>query len=345
MDIQQVLEIDEEGYPMFSGIRSQDEDLNREILSNIRRSDPSRLSSRLWTHFDGGKAAWIQAFDSPLVAQSVVLVNGDLDQPVRLKLHFPGGFQDEISLSEIECDAFDRLHTFLGPDKVPVVFSRKAQASLLHQPGIPEKLVPKVFRSSDSPAHHAKFWTELYANGGDRWELGQCAPPFSKRIAKMKLPDKGKIAVPAAGRGHEAKFLEELGFEVHALDFAAAAEAEYRRLYPNSKIHYEICDALSFLESRPEFFDGILEHTFYCAIPPSDRPRYWTAASAALKKGAPLFGLYYLKTHPGGPPFGTSQWEIRQFAERNFDIRKWEIAEDSTPERFGEEIWVELVKR
>jgi hypothetical protein len=124
LDIRYTLEIDEDGYPIFSGLRAEDDELLGEILRNLKRSDPARPSSRLLTTFDHGKKAWIEAFDDPLVVMSVEM------QGEQIQLNFLGQYSVSVGLRQLEVDAFQRFHVFVGEEKIPAVFSRKAQAAL-----------------------------------------------------------------------------------------------------------------------------------------------------------------------------------------------------------------------
>ena len=50
------------------------------------------------------------------------------------------------------------------------------------------------------------FWTDLYARGGDGWELRQPAPPLVAFVERSPLAP-GRVAVPGCGRGHDVRFL------------------------------------------------------------------------------------------------------------------------------------------
>jgi hypothetical protein len=337
-----VVEIDEEGYPIFSGMRSLDDNLNAEILSKMRRSEPERASSRLMTDFDHGKMAWVQAFDDPFVVQSL-----DRTHPERVRLNFPGDYKVEAELRDFQVDSFGRFHVFIGPHRIPAVMTRKAQAALLHLDGVPEILQKaQFFRSSESPAENAGFWNGLYDQGEDRWELHGVSPAIRSRILQNKKSFGPRICVPAAGRGHEAEFLASQGFSVTALDFSDRARTEFLKIYPRSAVDYQIADAFEYFVAHPGTFDSICEQTFFCAIRPMDRARYWETVRKALKAHGEIFGLFYLKTHAGGPPYGTTEWEIREFTRLfGFEIEEWEIAKDSVARRRGEELWVRLRKK
>src|SRR5881409_2495458 len=50
------------------------------------------------------------------------------------------------------------------------------------------------------------FWTDLYARGGDGWEIRQPAPPLVEFV-DLTPPAPGRVAVPGCGRGHDVRFL------------------------------------------------------------------------------------------------------------------------------------------
>ena len=139
--------------------------------------------------------------------------------------------------------------------------------------------------------------------------------------------------------------LAESGHLVSAVDFSERARSEFQKIYPTSKVEYRVENVFDYFKKNSGQLDGICEHTFYCAIPPLDRVNYWKSVAGALKPGGLLFGLFYLKTHSGGPPYGCTQWEIREFSKTDFEIEDWSVAKDSIARRQGEELWVALRRR
>src|ERR1700716_3317975 len=71
------------------------------------------------------------------------------------------------------------------------------------------------------------FWEDVYARGGDGWELGRPAPPLVDILDTMP-PPRGRVAVPGCGRGHDARLLATRGYDVMGFDFAPAALAQAR---------------------------------------------------------------------------------------------------------------------
>jgi len=80
----------------------------------------------------------------------------------------------------------------------------------------------------------------------------------------------------------------------------------------------------------------VVEHTCYCAIDPSTRDRYLTAIEGALKPGGVLLGLFYNHGRQGGPPFDTTEADVKSRFS-SFDFERFVRAPDSFPGRSGEE--------
>ena len=175
----------------------------------------------------------------------------------------------------------------------------------------------------------AESWEKIYQTGDAGWDIGKAAPPFKEIVDSHKaLLPPGKLICFGAGKGHDAEFFASAGYEVTAVDFAPSAVAaieEYAKTHTKLTAHEgDILD----LPFEGEF-DYVLEHTCFCAIPVNNRPRYADSAHKVLKKGGILFGLFY-RFDPAddqGPPFATSEEEIRCLFEEKFDI-----LEISTPD-------------
>ena len=204
-----------------------------------------------------------------------------------------------------------------------------------------------------APSPPSQFWDELYRSGGDAWELGQAAPPLRLFLQDHPLAPQppGRVLVPGCGRGHEARLLADLGFDVVGLDFSAAALAEARRLSGASgkAVHWLQANLLAPDESGSDAleaarFDGILEHTCFCAIPPEQRPTYLKRVHSLLKPSGWLLGLFWCHGRPGGPPWGIAAADLALALEQaGFQPRIWEPALGSIPER--EQEWLGLWTR
>ncbi len=333
------IEIDEEGYPMFDGIRVNDEELLSTIFKGLRRLKPGEFKSPLVSTCEG-EICYIVGFSDPLVAQSVEIKGEEIIW------HFLGGLSFSLSKEQIKEDEWHRMHAYMGPDQIPSVLSRKAQAEFLHKYKI-ENFKPKRWRSISADVSTEKFWTDAYANKEDAWDMQGPSPVLLAHFPKTakNLKNGSEILIPGAGRGHDAIFFENLGYSTTALDFSPTAEMEFHALYSNSKIKFLKDDIFLYLDKNKSAFDGIFEHTIYCAIDPERRREYISKILGALKPGGLWFGVQFLRTAPFGPAFGNTQWEIREMIQDTFNILEWELTKNSHPARMGQEMWAVFQKK
>ncbi|MDC6353622.1 MULTISPECIES: methyltransferase domain-containing protein [unclassified Robiginitalea] len=188
------------------------------------------------------------------------------------------------------------------------------------------------------------FWEDRYRAGTDRWDLGGPSPPLAAYIDG--LPDKDlRILVPGGGRGYEAEYLFRAGFEnLTIVDLARRPLDDLRRRLP--ELPAAALQQTDFFSFRGGPFDLILEHTFFCALPPARRPDYVQAMHRLLVPGGRLAGLFFdFPLTEDGPPFGGSETEYRNRFSSLFHIRKLERARNSIPPRAGTELFFIFEKK
>src|SRR5215831_17209257 len=114
-------------------------------------------------------------------------------------------------------------------------------------------------------------WQADYEHRTDGWDLGGPTPVF-KRLAESGRFQPGRMAVPGAGRGHDAREFARHGFDVTAIDFAPLAIQEMQRLAdPNAPIEILQSDLFALPHELDNTFDYLLEYTCFCAIDPQRR--------------------------------------------------------------------------
>jgi SAM-dependent methyltransferase len=190
------------------------------------------------------------------------------------------------------------------------------------------------------------FWEDLYARGGDGWELGAPAPPLTEFFAAARL-DGTRVAVPGCGRGHDARFLARLGYEVVGFDFSPAALAAARALAARegSTTQFEACDVFTLGRDRPNAFDGAWEYTCFCAIDPARRAEYVRSLGGTIRPGGWLLACFFpLRGAPAGPPFPVSGAEVRRVLSPAFRIERAYPPLRSVRGRQGRE-WMVLARR
>ena len=192
----------------------------------------------------------------------------------------------------------------------------------------------------------AEFWEGLYASGGDGWDLGAPSLPLVDFVTATP-PPRGRVAVPGAGRGHDARFLAARGYDVTAIDFSTAAVTAARALARRDGVDLEILqrDLFSLPLDYPHAFDGVWEYTCYCAIDPARRRAYVDVLRAIIRPGGWLLGCFFpLRALTPGPPFKVSAAEIRRVLGTGFRIERAFPPLRSVRPRQGRE-WMVLARR
>ena len=201
--------------------------------------------------------------------------------------------------------------------------------------------------TSQRPAsvNEPAFWQGLYDRGEDRWELGQPTPPLAEYL-KRTPPPRGRVAVLGCGRGHDCRLLARAGWEVWGFDFVPQAIHVAQALANLEKLDiiFEQRDIFDLVPQYRGFFDGVWEYTCFCAIDPASRTEYVRLVRDLLKpEGWFLACFFPVREGTGGPPFPTSEAEIRQLFTPSFSfVETWE-PETSAEGRKGLE-WMVLAR-
>ena len=196
------------------------------------------------------------------------------------------------------------------------------------------------------------FWELFYRNNTTQWDLGGPTPVFcrlaeSGQITPEHALPPGKMIVPGAGRGYDARVFARHGFTVTAVDFASDAIRDMHLLAepdaPVAIVHADWFDLPSFFEGT---FDYVLEYVAYCAIDPARRAEYAEVVNWLLKPGGRFIGLMFpISHHKGGPPFGVSSHEIiKTLTVQDFTLTHREYPVDSIKPRAKREELIILQK-
>jgi methyl halide transferase len=152
-------------------------------------------------------------------------------------------------------------------------------------------------------------WKARYAAAQTPWDLGGPHPELLARIASgaMKPPAPGaRACVPGCGRGWDAVALAEAGWSVTAVDLVDTLAERLVPVLSGLGGRFVAGDALAF-EDAP--FELLFDHTFFCALDPSQRPHWGEMATRLLAPGGRIAALVFPVGKPpedGGPPFGMS---------------------------------------
>ncbi len=184
-------------------------------------------------------------------------------------------------------------------------------------------------------------WTADYQRGTDGWDLGGPTPVFRRLLQDWRASGEfppGRLLVPGAGRGHDAREFARHGFQVTAVDFSPYAVAEMRRLaVPDAPIEILHQDFFALGAEWNGVFDYVLQYTCFCAIDPARRTEYADVVARALKPGGILIDLAFPLNHrTGGPPFSVSVQEIIDlFGARGLYLLRRKVPAESVKPRRG----------
>jgi len=188
-------------------------------------------------------------------------------------------------------------------------------------------------------------WEQRYRHGDTPWEKGSAHPALVAWLASN--PFTGRVLVPGCGFGHDVRALASAGAVPVGFDLAPSALAAAAQFSRVGKESYVRGDLFVPTENWTETFDGIFEHTCFCAIPPPRRSDYAAAVTRLLKPGGHLLAIFYLD--PGhdeeGPPFGCSPDELEELFSPSFELITEQKNIATYPGRDGREILRLLAKR
>ncbi|MTB53751.1 methyltransferase domain-containing protein [Lewinella sp. W8] len=193
--------------------------------------------------------------------------------------------------------------------------------------------------------HTAAYWSSRYRAAETGWDIGYVSTPIKEYLDQLE--DKSlKILIPGAGRGYEAEYAWRQGFtNVHVLDLAKEPLEDIQRRvpdFPAAQLHQG-----DFFAHRGSY-DLILEQTFFCALPPSQRPDYAAATYDLLAPNGKLVGLWFtfpLRPGQDAPPYGGDRKEYLGYLASFFRVRVFEEAYNSIPPRAGNELFGIFEKR
>lgn len=338
----QFLAIDEEGYLLSGETRLADPLFGQQILQNIFINSFGAICTKYQDN-----EIFIEAFDAPYVAQHVDHKNNNWS------ITTPYDFKAYFKIDNLSLDEWDRFHGVTNKG-IPFVLSRKAQAEFINliedytdeEILINDTWIP-ISKWLDNHAHveSEKFWSDLYKSKDTGWDLNQPAPALKDMLPRLKLP-KSKVLVLGSGRAHDAALFAELGHVVTAVDISPDAIAEAKKLYghyPN--LNFMVADALHLPQNMHNSFDIVFEQTCFCAINPSLRSDLVKAWRKYLHDQGMLLGIFFVVEKPSGPPFGGSEWEIRQRLKEHFQFLFWGRWKNSVPKRQGRELFVYAKKK
>ena len=191
---------------------------------------------------------------------------------------------------------------------------------------------------------NADYWNNRYLNEDAKWDVGEISTPLKLYINQIKNKEL-KILIPGAGNAYEAEYLILNGFRnVFVCDFAPEPLKALQKRCPQLTDNFLLLG--DFFEIENHHFDLIIEQTFFCAINPSLRQKYFRKMHELLHTNGKLVGLLFndiLNTDQ--PPFGGNKEEYLNYFKNLFTIKTYETCYNSIKPREGRELFINLMKR
>lgn len=337
------VQIDEEGFGVSGDLRIQDPQVGKEILTQLKIHEGGTLLSTF-----GGVPVIVEAFDEPFVASQVSLEGN------QWMILLPYEVSYSFSLDSLTLDEWDRFHGYTD-SKIPFVMSRKAQASFFNlledydddsvtSNGKTYEVPP--YWSAEADVEKEKFWSDIYrTEENPGFNLGEPAAALKDMLPRLKLT-KSRVLVPGCGEGHDAAFFASQGHIVTAVDFSPLAIERAKKLYGHMEnLTFVQADVFKLPQSFDQSFDLVFEHTCYCAINPTLRKNLVRVWNRCLTETGMLMGVFFAFEKRTGPPFGGSEWELRQRLKDTYQPIFWGRWKQSVPRRQGKELFIYCKKK
>ncbi|PIS11910.1 MAG: class I SAM-dependent methyltransferase [Bdellovibrio sp. CG10_big_fil_rev_8_21_14_0_10_47_8] len=338
--------LDEEGYPLFGEVRVSDPDVGAQLLRNVRFAENGAYVTSMNDH-RGTIDVILEPFDEPYVAAQVLKTSSGwrILLPYHLEMPF-----DPLSMS---VDEWDRFHgmTIQG---IPFVLSRKAQNEFFNLVDefddesitIDQKriLLP-AWLNQKPDVRTEKYWSQIYQTEEPRWELSQPAPALVDMLPRLKLP-KSRVLVLGCGSGNDAAFFAENGHVVTAVDISSEALERAQKKYGHLKnIRWIHQDIFTLGDEHTHSYDLVFEHTCFCAIDPSRRKELVNTWSRLLAPQGHLLGVFFAMERRTDPPFGSTEWELRERLKKSYQFLFWGRWHLSIDRRNGKELLIYAQKK
>ncbi len=200
-------------------------------------------------------------------------------------------------------------------------------------------------------------WESFYQAHDLPWDRGLPSPPLEEWMMANPGRLTGDILVPGCGRGHEVRALAQVARKpgrVYGLDLSSTAIVLAQSFTRRGGERYVIGDFLALTPEMRGQYEWIVEHTFFCAIPPARRPEYVHAARDALKPGGRILAIFYLNPRAKqageyvdddkGPPFGVRRAQLDELFSPHFELEHEQVPRQAFEGREGREL-VRVLRR
>lgn len=196
-------------------------------------------------------------------------------------------------------------------------------------------ITPKPDPVPKEDAAKPGFWDKRFREGVTPWDAGRAPAALEEFLAAE--PRGQRVLIPGCGSGYEVRAFDEAGFEVLAIDYAAAAVERAQKVLGPLAHRVQRADFFDFDPGAP--FDLVYERAFLCALPRRLWPGYAPRVAELLRPGGRLAGLFFFHDDERGPPFGLKAGELEALLGARFERIADAPVTDSIPVFAGKERW------
>lgn len=179
------------------------------------------------------------------------------------------------------------------------------------------------------------FWDQRYETATMPWDAGRT--PDALRTHLREFPPGARVLIPGCGSGYELLTLLDSGCDALAIDFSPPAVERARRTVGRFADRIVLADFFTFDFDAP--FDTMYERAFLCALPRKMWRDYARRSAELIRPGGVIAGFFFYDDNAKGPPFGTSEAELRDLLQPAFERVQNEAVSDSIPVFQGRERW------
>ncbi len=341
--VSKTIQIDDDGYLKSGELRVADAAYGAYLFSHLVVDDRGRFIIN--DPQDG--MILVEAFDAPFIARQIIREA----KTNRWLAQMPYEFTREFDLTTLRLDEWDRFHgrTQQG---IPFVFSRPAQSEFFNLvdefddesvtvDGVQFETSP-LLTAKNEDVNSADYWTTAYTEvSRPGWELEEPNPALVTALPPLKLQP-ARILVLGAGSGNDAAYLASLGHHVTAVDFSEEAiNRSKKKFSAQANLKFVQADLFTLPPAFAGAFDMIFEHTCFCAIDPERRSEIIKVWRRCLTDIGHILAIFFTIDRPNGPPFGATEWELRERMKKGFRPLYWmRLRHQSHPSRQGMETLV-----
>ena len=196
-----------------------------------------------------------------------------------------------------------------------------------------------IFPKHD-PASPA-FWNLRFDAAFTPWDQGSVPQSLQTWARAYRGVTAPSVLIPGCGSAWEVKFFLDMGWDVTAIDFSAAAVAQAQRALGPLARHVHEADFFAG-ELGHSNFEVIYERAFLCALPRRLWPQWAGRVAELVKPGGFLAGFFFAdnsEKSERGPPFSLHQGELEALLAPHFTRRQKHVPGDSVPVFIGKETW------